>query len=241
MSELETRLRDVGRELVLPAEPDLVQRVAGRLERPSRSWRRPLLAAAALAVVALAIALAVPPARSAILRFFHLGAVSVEQVEALPPARALPLTAGFGSPLDRDDAERKVGFRLVLPPLKGGPPKQVFAGGRDLLATVLAVPWAKHEQRVLLVEIEGADLGIAKKTVQNGTLVGPARVGRFFALWIRGPHVVAFLPTPSGRNSAISRLSGSALVWQRGTRTFRLEGNLSEREALRLARTITPD
>jgi hypothetical protein len=242
VNEVETRLRDVGRELAFPPEPELVGPVAARLGRPSpaRSWRRPLLAAVVLAVLALAIALAVPPARSAILRFFHLGAVSVERVEALPPAPQLPLTAGFGRPLDREAAERKVGFKLVLPPLKGGEPKQVFAPGVNMLATVLEVPWAKRDKRVLLVEIEGSDLGIAKKVVQKETLVAPARVNGLDALWIRGPHVVGFVTTSSGMNSAISRVSGSSLIWQRGTRTFRIEGRLTLGEALRLAKTITP-
>ena len=57
-------------------------------------------------------------------------------------------------------------------------------------------------------------------------------------MWIRGPHVVTFVPTPSGINNAISRVSGNALVWQRGTLTLRLEGDLTEAQALRLARTV---
>ena len=87
MTELETRLRELGRDLALPGEPNLSAAVVSRLQRPAaRSWRRPLLGAVALAVLALAIALAVPPARSAILRFFHLGAVSIERAqEGLEP------------------------------------------------------------------------------------------------------------------------------------------------------------
>ena len=59
-------------------------------------------------------------------------------------------------------------------------------------------------------------------------------------LWVRGPHVIAFLSTTTGIALPISRVSGSALVWQRGNLTLRLEGNLTEAEAIHLARTITP-
>lgn len=242
MNELETRLRDLGRELALPQEPDLAEPVAARLHRPPRpSRRRPLLVALALVALALAIAFAVPPARSAILRFFHLGAVSVERVETLPPARVRPLTAGLGRPLDRAEAERRAGFALILPPLGGRPPTQVFARDPNLLATVLDAPVGGGRRKpILLVEIEGSDLGAVKKVAGPGTRIAPTNVNGLSALWIRGPHVIAFVRGRSGSYDAISRVSGSALIWELGARTFRLEGNLTEAEALRVARTITP-
>jgi len=241
VTELETRLRALGRDLALPGEPNLSEAVASRLQRPAaRSWRRPLLGAVALAVLALAIALAVPPARSAILRFFHLGAVSIERVETLPPARERPFTAGFGPAVDRVTAERRIGFKLLLPPLHGSPPMRVYAPRNQLLATVLDVPVDGHRKPVLLVEIPGSDFGIAKKVVQKQTLVVPATVNGLPGLWVRGPHVIAFLSTTTGIALPISRVSGSALVWQRGNLTLRLEGNLTEAEAIHLARTITP-
>ena len=241
MTELELRLRNLGRELALPHEPDLVPGVMARLDRrhaPRR--RRPLLAAVAVALVGLAIAFAVPPARSAILRFFHLGAVSVERVDTLPPARERPLTTGFGFPMTRAKAERRAGFRLILPPFKGSGPERVYAAGPGVLGTVLDVPVRGGHTPVLLVEIEGSDLGMAKKIVKKGTLIAPTSVDGGSALWIRGPHVVAFVAAPNGIYDTISRISGNALVWQRGNVTLRLEGKLTEEQALRLARTITP-
>jgi hypothetical protein len=241
MTELERRLRELGGELAFPWQPDLAPRVMARVERraePNR--RRPALAALALALVALAIAFAVPPARSAILRFFHLGAVSVERVDTLPYARERPLTTGFGFPMSREQAERKAGLRLLLPPFEGAGPKRVYAAGPGVLGTVLDVPVGGRRVPVLLVEIEGSDLGIAKKTVQKETLIAPARVDGGSALWIRGPHVVAFVRAPSGINESITRISGNALVWQRGNVTLRLEGRLTEAQALRIARTVKP-
>jgi hypothetical protein len=241
VNELETRLRDLGHELALPWEPDLLPGVMARLERPARRrWRRPLVAAVALGLLALAIAFAVPPARSAILRFFHLGAVSVERVDTLPPARERPLTAGFGLPTTRAKAERRAGFKLLVPPFSGSGPERVYAAGPGVLGTVLDVPVPGGRRAVLLVEIEGSDLGFAKKVVKKETRIAPTSVDGSDALWIRGPHVVTFVATPNGTNAEISRVSGNALVWQLGNVTLRLEGRLTEEEALRLARTIRP-
>ena len=60
------------------------------LEPLRRRSRRPLFAAVALALVALAAAFAVPQSRGAILRFLHLGGESVQFVETLPPASVSP-------------------------------------------------------------------------------------------------------------------------------------------------------
>ena len=78
MPELERDLREVGRLLAFPPEPDLVPAVRARLGEAPRPWpfaarRRVLVLALAALVVAIAAAFAVPPARTAILRFFHIG------------------------------------------------------------------------------------------------------------------------------------------------------------------------
>ena len=112
MTELERALVQLGRELDLPTEPDLRSRVRERIERRPR-YRRALVPALAL-LVALGIALAVPDARSAILRFFHIGSVTIERVETLPPARERPLTAGLGPALSLRAAEARSGVTLVL-------------------------------------------------------------------------------------------------------------------------------
>src|SRR5207253_10658651 len=125
MTELERALVALGSEVDFPAEPDLRPRVRERLER--KRFARPLVLAVALLVVAFGIAMAVPPARSAILDFFHLGAVTVQRVETLPPAQERPLAAGLGPALTRSEAERSAGLSLVLPNFAGSPPTRYYA------------------------------------------------------------------------------------------------------------------
>ncbi|HEY6055886.1 MAG TPA: hypothetical protein VIU86_18290, partial [Gaiellaceae bacterium] len=79
MSELEQALVALGRELALPPAPDLAAAVGGRLERRRRL--RPWLVVALALLAALAVAFAVPQARSAILRFFHIRGAQVTLVD----------------------------------------------------------------------------------------------------------------------------------------------------------------
>src|SRR5258705_5836760 len=132
MTELERALVQLGRELDLAPEPDLRSRVRERIERRRPRYRRALVPALALLLVALGIAMAVPDARSAILRFFHIGAATIERVETLPPARERPLTAGLGPALSLREAEARSGVSLVL---HGGPRPQRFYAQPGLIAT----------------------------------------------------------------------------------------------------------
>src|SRR5882762_9047071 len=121
MTELERALVALGRELDIPAEPDLRSRVRARIERRPRRRRVVVLA---VALTALGIALAVPPARSAILRFFHIGSVTIERVETLLHAQERSLVAGLGPPLSLREAEKIAGVPLVLNAAK---PRRFYA------------------------------------------------------------------------------------------------------------------
>src|SRR6266550_5401218 len=123
MTELERALVALGRELDIPGEPDLRSRVRERIERRTR-YRRAAVLALAVLVVAVGIALAVPPARSAILRFFHIGAVTIERVDTLPAARDRPLVAGLGPALSLRAAEQSSGVPLVF---SGTRPRRFYA------------------------------------------------------------------------------------------------------------------
>ena len=156
MTELERALVLLGRELDFPAEPDLRSRVRERIER-KRRVRRALVFAVALVVVAFGIAMAVPDARSSILRFFHIGSATVERVHTLPPARERPLAAGLGPALSRHDAEARSGVPLVLSGVK---PTRYYAQP-GLIATLLEY----RGKPVLLAEMGGDQAALTKKFV----------------------------------------------------------------------------
>jgi hypothetical protein len=226
MNQLEQALTRLGREIEFPATPDLAAALAGRLE-PRRAHRRPraLVLALAALVVAVGAAFAVPPARTAILRLLGVGGVTIVRVDALPPAQERPLASTLGARSSSARIERDLGFRFLLPPTQHAP--QLYETPYSA-SVLLATPTP-----VLLTEIRSDGVGLLKKLAGSGTRVEAVRVNGGPGLWISGRSHVFIEP------QAPPRLAGNVLVWQRGGVTLRLEGRLTEEEALRLARSIT--
>src|SRR6266498_228858 len=238
MTELERALVALGQELDFPPEPDLVAAVRARLgERRGLAFlppRRSLAFAMALIVVAFGIAMAVPQARSAILRFFHIGAVTVERVETLPRAQQQPLATGLGPPLSRRAAESRAQLGIRLPALEGPTPKRYYAQP-GLIATLL------HDrgEPVLLAEMREDQVMLFKKFAGPGTDVQPVQIG-LYGLWLEGErHVLMWSFGPGELHRIQTRLAGNVLIWLAGNTTYRLEGDLTKEQMLELARDIT--
>ena len=234
MTELERALTAVGQELELPPQPDLVAGVRARLERRRLFGWRVVALAAALVAVALGIAMAVPPARSAILRFFHLGAATVEQVDTLPPARQRPLAAGLGPPRARRPAELRAHLRIELPDLEGPKPTRYYAQP-GLIATLLTY----RGKPVLLAEMRDDQVAFVKKFASPSSNVEPVQLGSY-GLWVEGSHVLTWQFGLADTRQIKTRLAGNVLIWLVGNTTYRLEGDLPKHQMLELARQITP-
>jgi hypothetical protein len=228
VSSLEQRLHALGRELAFPPEPDLAAtaRAAGR----PFAWRWIALAAA---VVALVAALAVPQARTSILRFFHIRGATIERVETLPAAQERSNAGGLGRRLTLGEAERRVGFNLLLPPLGGKPPVYLLDG---VLATVM-LRVGGHP--VLLSEYGARSYQLLKKSVVEKSEVEPVRVQGDPGLWIEGPpHTLTYFNGSGEFRQRTVKISGNVLLWTHGPATLRLEGRISKSQALQIAREL---
>jgi hypothetical protein len=230
MTELERALVALGNELDFPEVPDLTSRVRERLQR--RRWVRPVVFAVALGALALGVALAVPPARSAILKFFHIGAATVERVETVPPAQHRPLAAGLGPALTRSAAEARAQVDLKLPKVTA--PTRYYAQP-GLIATLLQV----DGKPVLLSEMKGDQMGLFKKFAGPATKVQPVDLGEF-GLWIQGgAHVLMWQFNYGELHRVETRLAGTVLLWLSEDTTYRLECDLDKGRMLQLAHQIT--
>lgn len=233
MNELEQQLVTLGRELEFPAEPELAPVVLERLHGRRPFPFRALAIAVAVLAIALGAAFAVPQARTALLRFFHLRGASVERVETLPPALGRAQAGGLGRPLSRAAAERLIGFRLALPPLRGGDPGAVYVLD-DALATVAL---RASGRPILLSEYRSGDPAFLEKSAVGATTIEPARVGSEPGFWIEGPpHTVTYLDRSGRFAQRTVLIRGNVLLWVRGALTLRLEGRLTKEQALRVAR-----
>ena len=238
MSELELQLLALGRELELPAERDLAPAVAARLEgqRPF-PWRRVAVVALAVLVVAIAAAFAVPQARTTILRWFHLGGATVERVETLPPAVERSKAGGLGRAMSLKQAERTVGFHILLPPYKSASgPGRVYVL-RDVMATVILR--IAPQRKALLSEFRSFGPYTLKKLAFGQSEVEFVRLDGREALWIHGgPHVLRYYDRRLGVQGRNVLIHGNVLIWVRGGLTLRLEGKLTKQEALSFARSV---
>jgi hypothetical protein len=215
---LETELR------ALPIEwPQTPRFELALAQRRRRRW--PL--AVAIAVAAIAAALAVPESRGAILRFFHLGGVTIQVVDTLPPADERPLTAGLGPVISTTSAKRVI-HALLLPPLVPAPPLHYTPGN------IVSVVFEHKGQPVLLSEFPGGGGLYLKKLASGGSHIDGANVaGAGAGLFVSGPrHLLFFL----GQSP---RLAGNVLLWEADGVTYRLEGrNLGKEEAISLAESL---
>jgi hypothetical protein len=228
MPELDTALRQLGAEIEFPPTPDLADAIRDRLARP-RPWRRPVLIAIAVLVVAIAAALLVPPARTAILDWLGLRNVGVVHVDELPPARPFG-RLDLGERVTLTEAKRRAPWLLVT---KDEPDavylSDALPGGR---VTLLWGP--PTAPRLLLTETTGR--AYIEKIVRGDQSVEPVDIGDAGA-WFKGRHIVMFQDRDGLFHETRGRLAASTLVWQLGDVTLRLEGDLSREKALEIART----
>jgi hypothetical protein len=217
MTELERALVALGGELDFPDTPGVWHQVSGRLERRRRL--RPVVFALAAAVVAFGIALAVPPARSAILKFFHIGSVTVERVETLPPGQHRAFATGLGPARTKQTLQLPEGLTATK-----------YYSGPGMAAATLRY----RGRQILFVELRGDQMGFSKKFVGPTTRVEEARIGEW-GLWFEGgEHVIMWT-----YGNVRTRLAGNVLVWLQNGTTYRLEGRLDKGQMLALARQIT--
>jgi hypothetical protein len=242
VAELERELHALARRAEWPPQPELARAVRARIaHEPGHvfPWRKTLVVAFAVLAVAVAAAFAVPPARTAILRWLGLDHVRVVRVESLPPTRKLA-AADLGTRTTLEEVERRAHFQPLLPRAQ---PDSVYVRRTNESTRYTFVYGTVERPRLLLSEFRG--VGVTKfveKLVGTGTRVERVRVDGAPGLWLSGaPHAVYF--ADPGRFDQIHMdeplLAGNTLVWERpGALTLRLEGDLTKDDALRLASSL---
>jgi hypothetical protein len=246
VSELERLLVELGRTMQEPEPPPAARRAAGRLRREhSRPQHLRLRGAVAVALVAGVVAgvAAVSPARTSILRFFHLGGVTVERVEKLdlpPVSRRGPLAPGREVSLAR--ARANASFPVLVPRRYPTPSHTLFYGSDPPGGQVSLVYGSLERPRLLVTEFRGTKVeGAFDKKAGRRTFVEQVRVGGVPGIWLGGAkHQFSFLDEGGMTRAYETRLAGNTLVWERGGLTLRLEGDLSKAAAIRLAESFVP-
>jgi hypothetical protein len=242
VSELERALVALGHELEIPDTPNLAPRVRQALERPTvRAPRRRLvLAFAVVLVAALAATLAIPDARSAFLRFLHIGGEQIEFVDELPPVSSYPtefdLELALGEQVSLSEARRRAGFDLLE--LEEAPDR-VYVGGRGTVWFLYGRPGAVRLLTAQSPQLAVDEAFLLKKLVASGTSVEQTTVRGVPGYFLSGePHEVLLIDETGTPVFETVRLARDVLVWEEDGRTLRLEGDLTLSEALDLAESL---
>ncbi len=240
MSAVERELRDLGGRLEWPPTPDVARAVAERIvATPRRTvpwWRRRAALAVALVAIAAAVVatLAVPSARTAVLRWLGLGSVQIVHVDELP---TVPATGTLpGRPVTLAEAQSAVRFDLLAPPAALGRPDLILVLDEPGIVTFV---WGDADApRFTVTELPGEPAPwIVGKLIPPGSSVENLSVDGRPALWITGAHEIAVLDPARGEPIFdTARLAGNTLLVDRGALTLRLEGDITREQALELAR-----
>ena len=242
MNELERALVAVGHDLDVPEAPDLAPRVLSGLSGPARGRprQRLVVAFAVVLVAALAATLAIPDARSAFLRFLHIGGEQIEFVDELPAISSYPtevdLELALGERVSLATARGRAGIDLLE---LGEPPDRVYLGARGTVWFLYGRPDAIRLLVAQTPQLTVDEPFILKKLVTSGTQVEQTTVRGAPAYFLSGePHEVILLDEAGVPVFETVRLARDVLVWEEGGRTLRLEGDLTLSEALELAESL---
>ena len=75
------------------------------------------------------------------------------------------------------------------------------------------------------------------KKVASDTTIRAVSVGGQPGYWLEGAHFFSYFDRDQNMETEPVRLAGNVLLWEVGSRTLRLEADVSEAEALRIARS----
>lgn len=238
MDDLERELRDLSAWLETPEAPDVTAGVRAQLTAPvprRRQWRYYLIAV----LVALLVAL-LPPGRAALadavaglLRFAGIS-IDTSPAPALPSGNPSPLPSQ--RPAALDEVQRKVRFPIRVP-AKLGQPEQALVADPDGTGTY-RVATLLYRGGALRIDAFDGRLDPVFQKQPGGAGADWVKVNRDFALWIGSPHPLTYVDRDGQVHVETARLAASTLIWQEGGVSYRLEGDLTEREAIEIANSL---
>jgi hypothetical protein len=253
VSELELELREL--RIEWPETPDLAAAVQERLAaapapvRPRR-WRldRPAwqLAVAATALI-VAVVMAIPPARAAVLDWLGFGSVRITREEPRPSRFGDVLV--LGDPVTLEQARREAGIPVLVPEEVGDPDAAYLyehptMGPRvDLVYRARpGLPTSSNTGAgMLITEFRAVATPVIEKSAGGGASVEQLEVGGDTAFFISGAeHGFAYVnPDTGDTNFEEQRLAGNTLLVERSDGVLlRIEADISRERAVEIAESV---
>ena len=250
--ELERELVSLAGALDWPDHTDLAAEVRAALvggtqprdgaatRVPLRLRLRPAVAFAVVALIAVAVLIASPAARTAVAQWLGVRGIAIERGVGAEDAAALQL----GDAVTLAQAQAAVGFAVrPLPGIEpaavlldrtvpGGAVTFVYADSPALPAGV-----TPHVGALLTLLAGGDDPSFVKGLLEGADRVDPVEVAGHPGLWVAAEHRLT-RRGPSGE--LLARTSGSVLLWEARGVTHRLEVALPLDQAVALGASLEP-
>lgn len=235
---LEADLVRLGQAIAFPPAPALSRTVAQRLvarplraERASR-WQLAGVAMAAAIVIAALFAGTVSPARDAVADL--LDRINIFQTAESPAGLPTDIT---GKSVTVEQAEMRLGFPILLPayPEKLEPEQVLFQEFGRVKAVALFFRPSEAAPFVLF-ETNGF---VGKGLPVGGSAQAVNDLGDGDAFWLEGLRIVQYYDQQGNVIEESRRATDvNTLLWQQGGLVFRIEGDLSRDEAVRIAKSL---
>jgi hypothetical protein len=217
-----------------PETPDVAATVTARLTAPPRRrWFAPRpawqVAVAAVALV-IAVLMAVPPTRAAVLDLLGLRSVRIEHREPKPSTFGHRLAVG--DPVTLEQARRHFPVRI---PAALGPPDAVYLAENPTRVDMV------YRGGPLVTELRASVTPVIGKAIGSASKFERLTVGGDRAYFISGAkHGFAYIPEGSGEPQfEDQRLAGNTLLVERNDGVLlRIEGKIDRDEAVRLAESV---
>ena len=221
------------------------------------TWPRRALAAVAVVALAAALVLGIQPVRTTVAHWLGIRGVEITPVQTLPPIPTrtprpseTPAPPGdtlsLGVPSSLASAQQRIGFVPLVPASLGAPDAVWVRDDYGGMVTLLYLPRsglpAAGETGVGLLVTEfraTTDVPLMQKFVGPDTTATPVTVQGQPGFWIAGaPHELGYvLPDGTGVADTL-RLAAPTLVFQHGNLSVRIEGAISQQQALQIAASL---
>ena len=231
--------------------------VPSRRRLPGRwRWQRLAIAGLAAALLAAAVLVLSPGTREAVADLLGLRGIRIQIGEPRPTSTTPPSTEagglgaslGLGRRTTLDEARRSAKFPVRVPTAAGFDrpdavyvdPDQPADGRVDFVYRARpGLPASPYTEAGLLITQFRATVDLAYiKKLSGVSEVEFLRVNGGNALWFSQPHELVFIDRHGSYQQERARLAGSTLIWEQGDVTYRLEGQVSRDEAVRIAESM---
>jgi len=168
---------------------------------------------------------------------FHGVAVSTDPDADIPSGSPVVPRAEGG--LTLDEAAALVDFTPSVPEELGPPDAVSVSADRRLVSMSWTAATTGATNGRGTMRLDQFDAEVAPFFWKLATEAVFVRVGDLEGLWFPVPHEVVVLDEAGDDLAVPARLAAQTLIWADGDRTFRLEGDFTQAEAIEIARSVS--